>query len=113
MRTDAERRCARVFVLAQVFGAILADDVRAARTPRGHQEERPTPWIITDDRWSRDLQKSHFHNVLKASTLPAAARPPPHTRRHTHATTPPTALGRPSLRSGDSRLRGLSWLAQA
>jgi hypothetical protein len=39
------------------------------------------PWIVTDDHWSYDLNKSHFHNLLqtasqKVSCLPSRSRTP-------------------------------------
>lgn len=57
-----------------MFGKILSDDVRTGRTPKGRTVAAKTPWVITDDRWSRDLAKSHFHNVLKVRAARAADR---------------------------------------
>jgi hypothetical protein len=41
----------------EVFGEIL-------------QRATPTdvPWIVTDDQWTHDLHKSHFHNLLQVSS---------------------------------------------
>ena len=55
----------------EAFGAVLG-------TLGG---DASVPWIVTDDHWSYDLNKSHFHNLLqtasqKVSRLPSRSRAP-------------------------------------
>lgn len=46
--------------IEEAFGAVLAS----------LPGDGAVPWIVTDDRWTHDLHKSHYHNVLKTASEP-------------------------------------------
>ena len=43
--------------IEEAFGAVLAASA----------EDGAVPWIVTDDSWSHDLHKSHYHNILETA----------------------------------------------